>query len=102
MTNDGADAEDVLSALWPHFNAYFRGDVKNFDDAACKVIISVALENARADEREACASAVEKAAVLLDKKECCGFGVGSPPDCCGDPLYMISERDAAAAIRSRR
>ena len=49
--------------------------------------------------REAAARAVETKAALQGRQECCGFGVGSPPECCGDPLFMISDREAAWAIR---
>lgn len=57
-----------------------------------------------AAEREACAVAVEKLAGLLHRKECCGIGITSgfsAPECCADPNYMISDREAAAAIRAR-
>lgn len=54
-----------------------------------------------AAETEACARAVEEKAVLLDRKECCGIGQGSPPECCAEPLYMIASVDAAAVIRAR-
>lgn len=60
----------------------------------------------REDEREACAAAVEKRACELGRKECCGSGVSNgfdePPECCGDPDFMISDREAAAAIRARK
>lgn len=48
-------------------------------------------------------AAVEYVAVSQGHAECCGCGIciGGPPECCGDPLYMISDRDAIAAIRSR-
>ena len=61
-------------------------------------------EAAIAAEREACANAVVQVAVAQGRQECCGFGVGghtSPPECCGNALYMISDVDAAAAIRNR-
>jgi len=50
-------------------------------------------------ERERCAARVEKKAVHLGRQECCGFGVGSPPECCADPVFMISNVEAAFAIR---
>ena len=48
-------------------------------------------------------AAVEYVAVSQGHAECCGcgIGIGGPPECCGDPLYMISDRDAIAAIRAR-
>ena len=48
-------------------------------------------------------AAVEYVAVSQGHAECCGCGIciGGPPECCGDPLYMISDRDAIAAIRAR-
>lgn len=52
--------------------------------------------------REMAASAVEKRAIELGRKECCGRGEQScddePPGCCGYPVYMISNEEAAAAI----
>lgn len=58
------------------------------------------LATAGADMREKCAQAFEKRAIEIGVQECCGFGLGSPPECCGDPLFMISDRDGAAAIRA--
>lgn len=52
---------------------------------------------------ERCAEELERAAHEGGLAECCGFGVGglaSPPECCGDPDYMISARHGAAAIRA--
>lgn len=46
------------------------------------------------------ADAVEQCAVAMRRQECCGFGRGSPPECCGDPVYMISHEEAAAAIHT--
>lgn len=50
--------------------------------------------------RERAAVAFEKRAVEIGRQECCGFGVGSPPECCADPIYMISNVEGAAAIRA--
>ena len=58
------------------------------------------LANCRAAALEEAATAVERRAVEIGRQECCGFVIGSPPECCGDPLYMISDRHAAAAIRA--
>jgi hypothetical protein len=53
---------------------------------------------------EDAAGAVEKRAAELGRQECCGHGVGGhgdgPPECCGDPLLMIADTEAAAAIRA--
>lgn len=57
----------------------------------------------RAEALEEAAVAVEKRASEIGRADCCGHGVGgytSPPECCGDPNYMISDRDAAQAIRA--
>lgn len=47
-------------------------------------------------------AAVEQVAASQGRAECCGCGIslGGPPECCNDPLYMISDRDAIAAIRA--
>ena len=53
--------------------------------------------------QEAAAAAVEMRGVEIGRAECCGHGVGgysSPPECCADPLYMMSSEEAARAIRS--
>lgn len=63
-------------------------------------VIARALMVAVEAERERCAAAVEKRAVELGRQECCGFGLGSPPECCADPLYMISNVEAATTIRA--
>lgn len=62
--------------------------------------LRAALATAGADMREKCAQAFEKRAIEIGAQECCGFGLGSPPECCGDPLFMISDRHGAAAIRA--
>ena len=56
-------------------------------------------ESATKAERERCAERFEIAATELGRQECCGFAA---PDheCCADPLYMISDRDGARAIRN--
>lgn len=46
------------------------------------------------------ADAVENCAVAMRRQECCGFGRGSPPECCGDPVYMISHEEAVATIHT--
>lgn len=62
---------------------------------------AIAASDARAEAmREACAAAIEKRAVEIGRQECCGFGLSSPPECCADPLWMISSQDGAAAIRA--
>lgn len=53
---------------------------------------------------EMAAQAIERKAVELDRKECCGNGRSNhpeePPECCGDPDFMISNVEAAAEIRA--
>lgn len=52
---------------------------------------------------EACATAVVDKATQIGRQECCGVGVSDgywPPECCGNPLYTLSDVDAAYAIRS--
>ena len=56
-------------------------------------------ESATKAERERCAERFEKAATLQGRQECCGFPT-SAHECCADPLYMISDRDGARAIRN--
>lgn len=63
--------------------------------------LRLAYADGKRDEREACAVEIEQLAVAQGNAECCGFGVGSPPECCADPVYMISGSLAASAIRSR-
>lgn len=55
-------------------------------------------ESATKAERERCAERFEIAATELGRQECCGFAT-SDHECCADPLYMISDRDGARAIR---
>ena len=51
--------------------------------------------------RDAAAEAVEKRACELDDKMCCNNPRGDrEPECCGDPLYMISNEEAARTIRN--
>lgn len=97
MTNDISD-EVVEAAL----EAY-REDFRDFDgtlqhEHGLRSAIRAAVLAERKRVIEECAQVVEKKAAL-----CCGVaiytGYGSP-ECCGDPLYMISNRDAAAAIRA--
>jgi hypothetical protein len=54
----------------------------------------------RAAALEEAASAVEQKAKTMHRQECCGCGVGSPPECCGDPILMVSDSEAVAAIRA--
>lgn len=52
---------------------------------------------------EECAKAVVDKATQIGKQECCGVVVSHghwPPECCGNPLYMLSDVDAAYAILS--
>ena len=56
-------------------------------------------ESATKAERERCAERFEKAATLQGRQECCGYPT-SAHECCADPLYMISDRDGARAIRN--
>jgi hypothetical protein len=49
---------------------------------------------------EEAAAAVEQKAKAIGRQECCGCGVGSPPECCGDPILMVSDSEAVAAIRA--
>ena len=56
-------------------------------------------ESATKAERERCAERFEIAATELGRQECCGFAT-SDHECCADPLYMISDRDGARAIRN--
>ena len=65
-----------------------------------------ALAEARAAQAgvvERCAEELERVAHEHGRAECCGFGVGgytSPPECCGDPDYVISARHGASVIRA--
>ena len=104
MTNDISD--EVVARI----TAYLSGGGLFNPELAIHDAVRDLLIDARAAvlaERkrmiEECAKVVEKKAALLDDKQCCGVGIytgyGSP-ECCGDPLYMISNRDAAAAIRA--
>jgi hypothetical protein len=52
--------------------------------------------------KEQAAGVVKELAAKQGVAECCGNPVGgyhSPPECCGDPDYMISDRAVDAAIR---
>jgi len=66
--------------------------------------IATALRQARDEATEQAAQAVEKRAAELNRRECCGEGrqtfYDEPPECCGDPVYMISNVEAASAIRA--
>ena len=48
------------------------------------------------------AEAVEQRAVEVGRQECCGHGVGygEHQECCGSPDFVITDRDAATAIRA--
>lgn len=60
-------------------------------------------ERLRADIDNARAAALEKAAEIVDgsvRQECCGYGQGSPPECCGCPNIEFDDPQVtAAAIR---
>ena len=63
------------------------------------------IASARRTALEDAVGAVEGNAVGFGRQECCGYGVHSggfygPPECCCDPVYMISNVEAAAAIRA--
>lgn len=62
-------------------------------------VVKRLIAEAVAAERERCAERVEARACQLDRPECCGYST-SHAECCSDPLYMISSRDAAWAIRN--
>lgn len=68
--------------------------------AAARVILTAIRPVIEREALERAADAVEHCAVALGRQECCGFGRGSPPECCGDPVYMISHEEAAAAIHT--
>lgn len=48
--------------------------------------------------KEAASRAVWDKAHAIVRRECCGRGIGSPPDCCGDPDYFLSIQEAHEAI----
>jgi hypothetical protein len=57
-------------------------------------------DEARAAALEEAAAAVEQKAKAVCRQECCGYGVGSPPECCGDAILMVSDSEAVDAIRA--
>jgi hypothetical protein len=48
--------------------------------------------------RDAAAERIEQVALEMGEQRCCGFGPGSPPECCADPVFMIADRDAVRVI----
>jgi hypothetical protein len=57
-------------------------------------------DEARVAALEEAAAAVEQKAKAVCRQECCGYGVGSPPECCGDAILMVSDSEAVDAIRA--
>lgn len=68
--------------------------------AAARVILTTIRPVIEREVLERAADAVEHRAVALGRQECCGFGRGSPPECCCEPVYMISHEEVVAAIRA--
>ena len=95
----GEDVDSVETPACAIARRFAHGDEALADE------VRAAIRSAVVAEREACAKAVEKRATEIGRQECCGIGTGdgySPPECCADPLFMISDRDALTAIRARK
>lgn len=90
----GCGCDEDASHECPNMNGYCR-----YQETAIARAILSERESATKAERERCAERFEKAATLQGRQECCGFPT-SAHECCADPLYMISDRDGARAIRN--
>ncbi len=76
-------------------------------DDVVQSIMDMIQKREQAARREAlddAIAAVIKRAEELCEPQCCGIGHYDggygPPECCGDPYFMINDRDAVDAIRS--
>lgn len=67
-----------------------------------EALIATALAQVRAEALRRAAEAVAQRAVEVGRQECCGHGVGygEYQECCGSPDFVITDRDAATAIRA--
>lgn len=98
------EAEKVADRVTIDYFGINGDAAKSLFSLVTNALLAARMEGAEA-EREACAKAVEKRATEIGRQECCGIGTGdgySPPECCADPLFMISDRDALTAIRARK
>lgn len=70
--------------------------------ASMRAALAAVLPAVRRAERERCANVVEQKSVEVGRQECCGHGVGygEQQECCGDPNWLLSDTEAAAAIRA--
>jgi len=95
-------ALDIVSIIREHKNCEEEYNTFQIRYREAVNIVARALlserESATKAERERCAERFEIAATELGRQECCGFAT-SDHECCADPLYMISDRDGARAIR---
>lgn len=95
-------SDDLRAAATAIINAAFSGIVDDLRRAADLIEAQAsALAAAERCGMERAAQIVEDLACRFGRAECCGIGYGYPPECCADPLYMVSDRAAAAAIRDR-
>jgi len=96
-------ALDIVSIIREHKNCEEEYNTFQIRYREAVNIVARALlserESATKAERERCAERFEIAATELGRQECCGFAT-SDHECCADPLYMISDRDGARAIRN--
>ena len=84
--------EDVMEAA--------GGVLRDFMHSPKKGKLTHIIARAIMAERERCAESIEEMGALRGEQKCCGHGIGSPPECCGDPLLLISTSDAASVIRN--
>lgn len=64
--------------------------------------VAAALPLIRAGVVEEAAVAVEQKAKAMDRRECCGVPGNPAYECCGDPIFMVSDSEAAATIRAMK
>jgi len=66
--------------------------------------IDAMLDRVRQEALDDAIAAVRKRAEELREPQCCGIGHYDggygPPECCGDPYFVMNDRDAVYAIRS--
>jgi hypothetical protein len=85
-----------VMAIWRHVGLpeYFLG---NGGTNHKLVAFAKHIENAAF---EAACGALAAVAIAANRPECCGFGEGSPPECCANTDLLVTAFEAARAIRA--
>lgn len=87
LNNVGCTCDEIQYRECPHFRGGYC--LRPQDETALAILA----------ERDRCAGIIKQIAASEGRQECCGFGRGSPPECCAAPLILIDSAAAVDAIR---